>query len=844
MENRNTAVYPLQEGRFINRFLETPLLETRECFPSATMGGRINEWIKKGVHIVVSPGRMAYMARQRAKAPEYVDMSKCFAGGTVRHNGRDLPVALHLPYGNVSVDHSAFWHLPTSMVCYHVTWLESPCEQDMDFELATPGGATVWLEETVAVRFQPFERNRKCVTEFQIHLQKGLNRITVCLEQMGERDTNMYFRLKPACPEGMRIHLPIMAGVDAKRLQAAENVLHNACVHLDRELEGKAEIGFVNATGEDVEIAASLEIGENGNAAMENSAALQRFMLAPGEGRISLKPDTVVAPQFCTVKLQADVDGMRLTRKLGVPITCRTFTQMPPKTMAERKADLLDFAAHHGTRDAYRAVALLEKNENLALANSILRAEIPGIRQRKDCSDFWLIAHIYALRNHRDKLDKDVIISIEDALFTFRYWFDEPGNDAMWYYSENHALLFHACQYIAGQMYPEQLFMASGLTGRQCEAKALGLLESWFDIFETEFMSEWNSASYLPIDGTGFGFLLLMTDPHSELHRRIRKALDRIFLCVAQHALGNIYAASYGRIYEKQLKSGYVNGPATLMYLGYGVGCYTSHNGPVVPLCLSDYEPPAEYARYLRPEADEYLWNMNNQGYEKFVNLTLYKTDRVLLSTANNFKPYQPGFQEHIVQASIDATACCFVSHPAETHPFGTGRPNYWHGNDVLPLAMQWKDLAVIRYRNPETALVPFTHAYFPFEAFDRVIYGEDWYCGQKGGGYIYVWAKNGLRRQMQGAYRLEELISDGLENCWMIRVGDTGDYATLEDFAAASQCSLLEDGGAGLRLSVGSLGEVTLEEQPAALKINGRAMEYCFAEGRGELSIIKREER
>ncbi len=29
------------------------------------------------------------------------------------------------------------------------------------------------------------------------------------------------------------------------------------------------------------------------------------------------------------------------------------------------------------------------------------------------------------------------------CILNFRYWMDEPGDDVMWFYSENHALMFH-----------------------------------------------------------------------------------------------------------------------------------------------------------------------------------------------------------------------------------------------------------------------------------------------------------------------------------------------------------------------------------------------------------------
>lgn len=839
MKHSNVAVYALAEGRFINRFLETPLFEKREHFKKTIMGGKVNEWLKFGFAINDNPCRKEFIADKLAAKPTFPDLSGCVANEPWKINGEETTISLHMPYGNVSVDHSGFWRAPTSLVSYHIAWVESPCDQTMEFELSTCGGSTIWLNGEEVVCFRPFTRNMKKDTRFTAQLKSGLNELVVCQEDLAERDTDYYFRIEALSPAGLCIHLPVQEDVDTTKLQAVENMLNDACIHLDKKLEGKADIELINPLSEPVQMKAHFAFGDiMGVDRSESADGQNMYALQPGENHIVLKAEEKLSPSFCGIKLETKVGSMTLIRKLAAQLTRSEFTQLSAKTLAERKADLLDFAAYQAPENAYRAVALLEKNEDLALANSILRHELPGIRQHWDCSDFYLIAHLYALMYHREKLEADVIEAMEDAIFTFRYWIDEPGNDVMWFFSENHALLFHSCQYIAGRMFPDRVFEASGLTGRECEAKAAGLLDKWFNDFENEFMTEWNSNAYLPIDCTGFGFMLLMVDKEEPLYKRLCSALDRIFLCLTQYSLKNIFMSSYGRSYEKQLQGNYTNGPATLLYMGYGIGCITSHTGPFVPLCLSDYEPPVEYARYMRPGANQYLWLMNNQGYENHVNLTLYKTDRVLLSTANAFKPYKPGYQEHIVQAGIDADANCYISHPGETHPFGSGRPNYWAGNYWLPLAMQWKDVSVIRYRNPANSLVHYTHAFFPFEAFDRVLSGENWYCGEKDGGYIYLWAQNGLRRQCKGAYRLQELISDGLENCWVVRVGDSEDYETLEAFAKACECSVTDINENAVIIAMGDGKTVTLENDPLMLRMNGVPVEHRFIAGVGEMTI------
>ena len=60
MNQNNALRYPLTQGRFINRFLQTALFETPEHFQKTTMTGKINQWLQEkgfshqaGIELVV-----------------------------------------------------------------------------------------------------------------------------------------------------------------------------------------------------------------------------------------------------------------------------------------------------------------------------------------------------------------------------------------------------------------------------------------------------------------------------------------------------------------------------------------------------------------------------------------------------------------------------------------------------------------------------------------------------------------------------------------------------------------------------------------------------------------------
>ena len=49
----------------------------------------------------------------------------------------------------------------------------------------------------------------------------------------------------------------------------------------------------------------------------------------------------------------------------------------------------------------------------------------------------------------------------------FKYFPDEPGIDSLCTWTENHYILFTSAAYLAGQLYPDEVFTNSGETGKQ-----------------------------------------------------------------------------------------------------------------------------------------------------------------------------------------------------------------------------------------------------------------------------------------------------------------------------------------------------------------------------------------
>ena len=113
---------------------------------------------------------------------------------------------------------------------------------------------------------------------------------------------------------------------------------------------------------------------------------------------------------------------------------------------------------------------------------SELDGTLEFISKEYDCSDFRFVNLIRILYEFEDRIPEAYLDRIKRTLYNFRYWWDEPGENSMCYWSENHQILFASAEYLVGQKYPEAVFGKSGLTGSQHMAKARNRLLDWLEM--------------------------------------------------------------------------------------------------------------------------------------------------------------------------------------------------------------------------------------------------------------------------------------------------------------------------------------------------------------------------
>ena len=144
---------------------------------------------------------------------------------------------------------------------------------------------------------------------------------------------------------------------------------------------------------------------------------------------------------------------------------------------------------------------------------------------------------------------------LEECVLNFKYWADEPGSDAMWFWSENHQILFHTCEILAGQLYPERIFTNAGQTGRWHREKGEQRALSWLLKRGAGGFSEWDSNCYFEEDLLALSHLADLADSQP-VYDLATVIMDKMFLTMALNSYKGTFGSTHGRTYTPHIKGG------------------------------------------------------------------------------------------------------------------------------------------------------------------------------------------------------------------------------------------------------------------------------------------------
>lgn len=169
-------------------------------------------------------------------------------------------------------------------------------------------------------------------------------------------------------------------------------------------------------------------------------------------------------------------------------------------------------------------------------------------RRRFDASDFRLQSLARIVYDHRDSIAAAEYETVKKTFQEMKYWMDQPGEDGMCYWSENHQLLFSASEYLAGQYWPDDLFSNTGLTGREHQAMARGRILTWLEQRWLYGYTEWYSNTYYVEDIAPLANLIDFAQDE-EIVVKARIILDLLLYDLATQSHRGVFISSSGRMY-------------------------------------------------------------------------------------------------------------------------------------------------------------------------------------------------------------------------------------------------------------------------------------------------------
>lgn len=830
-----------------------------------TNSGYIDHWLVAGPRVLEVPDLERFygydfrvrIARHYA-APALDIAQTPVEGATFEADGQPLIWQYYACGEDHFVDLSDFYHLVSHLRAWAYAEIIAPDERQVSLTITANGPADVWLNGCHVHHHEHVQPQIPASVPFTANLQQGVNAVLVRFEAVAARECPMVMALRIDATEEFPVRLPTHQRHVELRA-AIEPAL--AAAFLDRDVfeagdeivvrwspdaafaEQTVCVRVQNARGQ---IFAEALPAVRPGAAQSFGRAAQ---LRDGAYQILLMPN----PE--TYYLH----NVRLTRSIPFVVMHNRYSATPYGTYEERRIEALHDAVQRG--GLYSEIARMELETWDAPNLDVILSAIDGINRRRDCSDFSLIGLLGAvLRYGKDERFPAALREpLEACILGFRYWADEPGVDAMWFWSENHRILFHACEILAGQTFPDRVFTNSGLSGEAHRLKGERLALDWLRKRAAGGFREWDSNTYFEHDALALSHLadLAANDQVRELAAVI---LDKLLFTMAINSFRGVFGSTHGRAYTVGIKGARRDLTSGIGRLLWGMGVFNEAIlGTVALACARTYALPpviaeiatasVEELRHRERHAGVNVWDLDMAEGPWEVNKVTFKTPDFMLCSAQDHHPGERGVQQHIWQATLSHDAVVFVTHPPCIAEDNSHRPNAWHGNVVLPRAAQWRETLIaihhIPPRNdwfdharpdgsldpahPQTYVDPawmgWTHAYFPIFAFDEYVLRDGWAFARVGAGYLALTAANGLTLVTAGRNAFRELRSAGWPNCWVCMMGRAacdGDFAAFQERVLALrvvfdnlrvQCETLR----GDQLAFGWEGPLLVngEEQP-----------------------------
>jgi len=495
--------------------------------------------------------------------------------------------------------------------------------------------------------------------------------------------------------------------------------------------------------------------------------------------------------------------------RAGKPLTSVVYdikkvSPVPPMPgygrLEERKRLVLEhYAANQERRPIWTEVARYALGRYDEVDESVIRETCEFIAARKDCADFviqGILRLMYWEREH-PRLSPEINAMMKDTVLGFKYWVDEPGDTVMYMGSENHRLLFHVAEWMAGQLFPTEEFTNSRQRGLYHATKGRMYITEWLRQRGRYGFDEWHSNSYYPISMAPlFNVYDFAIYEDGKLRQMAGAVLDYMLFNLAADSLQGVLGTTHGRSYGIYIKYPDFEGTSATCWLAFGVGSLTKGTSGMAPVCLasSAYTPPkilADMATDNQAIISSKVRQGVLRGTIQHANFCVYRTPDYLISGLQDHRKGEYESSTHVAQVTLQNKVVIFWSCP-HTSGEGSGlRPDYWSGHTTLPRVIQHRNVMSLTWRLSEFAWM--THCWFEQERFDEMRFEGKWAFARVNRGYVGIYSQNGMAVGDQGQYAGRELVCGAAENTWLVECGREADWGSFEAFVEALKSASIE---------------------------------------------------
>lgn len=678
------------------------------------------------------------------------------------------------------VDWSQFCFTPEYRHAVAATVLEVDQPEWRTLEVACTGPCAVWIGGELTGVFTDVDYMDPTVHALRVRLLSGATTIVISSWQVAFREVRHVLSMR-VLGLPVRVVIP-SAGADERAAFVAEAVLDSLAVERWAVHNGTATL-----TGPDgAALLASVDGGEpeplvlaGGVASLplraDGDPGSSTSMLVNGESVITLRVDDPACPVSRTVRVAA------------IPASTRT---APAGDADGWRHELLEHVAS-GNAASARALARAELDPSDVVDPSDLERTLMMIDSRCDCADFEAVGLVHLLRRIPvDRWPDGLHEIVIESLLGFKYWIDQPGLDAMCYFTENHQFVWHTAELLVGELYADATFQNAGWSGRQHAAHGRELAMTWMRRKLDGGFSEFDSNAYLAIDVLALCSLVEFA-ADIEVRQLAECLLDKILLMLASNSWRGIHGAAHGRSYVPTLRSSRFEETAPILWLLWGMGSLNTAVLPATVLSAARLYRVPSVVRAIATDLPDVWDSRQVYGGEYRLHhdllerpygsdVRVWRTPDAMLSSVQDYRPGLPGLQEHIWGATLSPEVQVFATNPAADSNSSSVRPNGWAGQRVLPRARQHRAAVIALHRSGPT------HLWFPAPFMDEWQLSGPWLAGRVGDGYVAVAADGGLEPVRVGDEAGQAWHPHGDGRAYVTTVGRAAVHGSFGEFVAA----------------------------------------------------------